>query len=604
MSRCLPVVLAAVVMMLVPTAFANGLTLGPAEDIGPAASSATSYTGPRVLVDGAGVTTVVWYSLNGPTAEIAARRTAPGGWAPRLPVAQVGDPGGLWAAIDAVGVVTAAWIDRTAPVQLSSARFSGAWGPATALSAPGESVVQAAVAAGPAGTAVAAWTTRGASGYVVKARWLSGGAWGPEQIVGSQRGAADEATLWLVMDGAGVATLAMSSSGGPNETYARVSRGQGVFPAPALLPGGVRVGRFDSFDMAVAASGAVTLWAPTNTADQPGVVWQHIGGSWSSPVGLPVRGRNAGGIVVYSGASPLVTELHATAGAPIDLSFAVTPLGTSGQTTWPAAWSATGVLDVGAVQTGADAAGVVTIGMQVIRASGESRYELRQWSPASGPQPVVALPGEGARVGGVGVAPDGTVTAATPIGGSLLVYRSAPSVAAGAANPAATAAAPLCSETFYQQAKRTIRWDSRRKAYKVVSRIRVFNDAQSRCRTKLSIIYRNANTKVSLAQKPGSSLGYRKLKGKNFNAPVISWPNKKEMRFTTGDISGQNRKNARLVLVSYVKKTKAVPKKLRDIELVIVRRIPRNPAAAKSGSNPLFAQKNSFRAGKAWAGVS
>jgi len=76
------------------------------------------------------------------------------------------------------------------------------------------------------------------------------------------------------------------------------------------------------------------------------------------------------------------------------------------------------------------------------------------------------------------------------------------------------------------------------------------------------------------------------------------------MRFTTGDISGQKRKNARLVLVSYVKKTKAVPKKLRDLELVIVRRIPRNPAAVKSGSNPLFAQKNSFRASKAWAGVS
>ena len=165
------------------------------------------------------------------------------------------------------------------------------------------------------------------------------------------------------------------------------------------------------------------------------------------------------------------------------------------------------------------------------------------------------------------------------------------------------ALATECTETFYQQGKRTISWNKQRQAYKVTSRIRIFEDAQSRCRTKLSIIYRNANTKVSLAQKPGSSLGYRKLTGKNFNAPVISWPNKKEMRFTTGDISGQNRKNARLVLVSYVKKTKAVPKRLRDIELVIVRRIPQNPAAATSSSNPLFAQKNSFRAVKGWAAV-
>jgi hypothetical protein len=75
------------------------------------------------------------------------------------------------------------------------------------------------------------------------------------------------------------------------------------------------------------------------------------------------------------------------------------------------------------------------------------------------------------------------------------------------------------------------------------------------------------------------------------------------MRFTTGDTTGQNRKNARLVLVSYLKKAKKMPK-LTDIELVIVRRIPRNPRAAKSTANPLYGQKSTFGRTRAWAGVS
>ncbi len=176
-----------------------------------------------------------------------------------------------------------------------------------------------------------------------------------------------------------------------------------------------------------------------------------------------------------------------------------------------------------------------------------------------------------------------------------------------APDPGTTTAPPAltteCTQTFYQQGKRTIAWNKKKQAYKVTSRIRIYQDAQKSCRTDLTVIYRNANTKVAIPQKSGSTLGYRKLQGGNFNAPVISWPTKKEMRFTTGDTTGQNRKNARLVMVSYLKKNKAVPKKLRDIELVIVRRIPQNPAAATSSSNPLFAQRNSFGTATGWAKV-
>ena len=188
---------------------------------------------------------------------------------------------------------------------------------------------------------------------------------------------------------------------------------------------------------------------------------------------------------------------------------------------------------------------------------------------------------------------------------SAAVTPTAPAAAPAAPAPAAPAAtpAPLCTQSIYQQGKRTIRWDKRKKAYKVTSRIRIFEDAQSLCRTKLTVIYRNADTKTAIPQKSGSTLGYRKLRGRNVNASVFSWPTRKEMRFTTGDSTGENRKNARLVMVSYLKKSKAVPKNLTNIELVIVRRIPRNPAAAASTANPLFAQKKSFRSAKGWATV-
>jgi len=147
-------------------------------------------------------------------------------------------------------------------------------------------------------------------------------------------------------------------------------------------------------------------------------------------------------------------------------------------------------------------------------------------------------------------------------------------------------------------------WDAARQAYKVTSRLRIFQDPQASCRTDLTIIYRNSNNKVSFAQLPGSTLGGRTLSGEVFDAPVISWPTEQEMRFTTGDPTGQNRANARLVLVSYVKKTNLIPKDVNDINLVIVRRIPRDPDAAVSAANPLYAQSNQFGRGVGWARVS
>jgi hypothetical protein len=172
--------------------------------------------------------------------------------------------------------------------------------------------------------------------------------------------------------------------------------------------------------------------------------------------------------------------------------------------------------------------------------------------------------------------------------------------------PATLPATAPCAATFYQQAART--WQNatspdKRSAVKVISRIRIFQDPQPACQTNLTFILRNALTKQRLAQLPGSTLGYRTLQGQDFSAPVISWPTTQEFRFTSGDLTGQNRVNARLVLVSYLQRTVGMPSQ-QNVELVIVRQIPTDPALPQSGTNPLYAQTNEIGTTVNWAQVN
>lgn len=160
-----------------------------------------------------------------------------------------------------------------------------------------------------------------------------------------------------------------------------------------------------------------------------------------------------------------------------------------------------------------------------------------------------------------------------------------------------------CANTFYQQGTRTWRnatAPNGRASVKVTSRIRIYQDTLAACRKDLTFILRDARTKKRLSQLPGSTLGYRKLQGRDFSAPVISWPTTREMRFTGGDTTGQNRKNARLVLVSYLTRTRTTPAQ-RNVELVIVRQVPRDAAQPVSATNPLFAQLNAFGTTVGWA---
>ena len=172
--------------------------------------------------------------------------------------------------------------------------------------------------------------------------------------------------------------------------------------------------------------------------------------------------------------------------------------------------------------------------------------------------------------------------------------------------PAPAPAVAACSKTFYQQAARTSRTQrapNGTNAVRVVSRLRIYEDPESWCRVNLTFIFRNKKTGARLSQLPGSTLGFRKLTGKDFSAPVVGWPTEREFRFVGSDTTGLNRRDARLVLVSYLRKTSSMPSQ-SNIELLVVRRVPTNAAQASSAANPLFAQKNSFGTAIGWATVS
>ena len=179
-------------------------------------------------------------------------------------------------------------------------------------------------------------------------------------------------------------------------------------------------------------------------------------------------------------------------------------------------------------------------------------------------------------------------------------------IPAPAPAPAPSPAVAACSKTFFQQDARTSRTrkaPNGTNAVRVVSRIRIYEDAEAWCRVNLTFIFRNKKTGARLAQLPGSTLGFRKLTGKDFSAPVVGWPTAREFRFEGSDSTGLARKDARLVLVSFLRRTRSMPSQ-SNIELVVVRRIPQDPAQASSATNPLFAQKNTFGTAVGWAAVS
>ncbi len=113
----------------------------------------------------------------------------------------------------------------------------------------------------------------------------------------------------------------------------------------------------------------------------------------------------------------------------------------------------------------------------------------------------------------------------------------------------------VCNKGFLQQAKSTATYNKKRRAWRVVSRIRAYKDA---CFTdRITVIYKRFNRTSRVTQLKGSRVGYRKLY-RHRSAPTFDLP---ELRFYS-----EGKKNARFVIISWLKRP--------DVVLQIVRRTP------------------------------
>jgi hypothetical protein len=620
-------------------------------------ASGQNASGPQLAVDSSGVVTAVWYRYDGSNNPIIqASRFSGGSWSSPVNLSASGQNAyAPQVAVDSSGVVTAVWFrSNGSNTLIQASRFSGgSWSSPVNLSASGQNAFYPHLAVDSSGVVTAVWYRSNGSNDIIQASRFSGGSWSSSPVNLSASGQ-NAYFPQLAVDSSGVVTAVWYRSNGSN-TVIQASRfsGGSWSSSPVNLSASGQSAFYPH--LAVDSSGVVTaVWYRSNGSNTVIQASRFSGGSWSSsPVNLSAVGQNAHFPQLAVDSSGVVTAVWRRSNGSINITQASRFSDGSWQS--PVDLSASGQSVFGEPQVAVDPSGVVTTVWQfmngsscpsgsncIIRASryvndpgaptsvsataGNAQATVSWSAPSSNGGAAITSYTATASPGGATCTTSSTSCTITGLAnGTSYTFTvkasnsegtSAASSASAAVSPTAPAAAPapaapvpaatpapLCTQTLYQQGKRTIAWNKTKKAYKVTSRIRIFEDAQRLCRTKLTVIYRNANTKVSLPQKSGSTLGYRKLRGKNFNAPVISWPTRKEMRFTTGDSTGENRKNARLVMVSYLKKSKAVPKNLKDIELVIVRRIPRNPAAAASPANPLFAQKSTFRSARGWAKV-
>lgn len=150
---------------------------------------------------------------------------------------------------------------------------------------------------------------------------------------------------------------------------------------------------------------------------------------------------------------------------------------------------------------------------------------------------------------------------------------SSSSVIPSSGNPTGGDSVP-CPKGMYQQDERSVETDwlyNGKPAIRVVSRIRIFNEPL--CAKDLVFILTDKRSGKRVVQLPGSTLGYRKLDGKVFSAPKVSWPPSREFKYASGDPTGADRLNARLVHVAYYLQKPGLPTESEDIELRIVRNL-------------------------------
>lgn len=182
---------------------------------------------------------------------------------------------------------------------------------------------------------------------------------------------------------------------------------------------------------------------------------------------------------------------------------------------------------------------------------------------------------------------------------------------AAATNPAGTSVASAssnavtprtpCGDSMYQASPRAITYDANRRAYRVVSRLRVYAGPEAACNVAMTAIVRNGTSGRRYTQLRGSRAGTRTLTSRRASALTMPWPTAAQMRLTAGDPSGQARRNAQVNVVTYIARSRAnTLAAMRKAQLVLVRRIPRDPLLPASDTNTLVPQESIFVSATGW----
>jgi hypothetical protein len=256
-------------------------------------------TEPQLAVDPAGNAVAVWSRSNGSHTIIqAAGRPAGGSWSGSVDLSAAGrnakEP---QVAIDSSGDALAAWqrFDGIAQIVQSRSRpAGGAWGATDELSEPGQDAEAPQVAVDPAGNAIAVWSRRDGSDFIVQAATRpAGGGWlGPIDLSDEGENAEEPQ---VAVDPTGSAVAVWSREDGTDKIVQSSAKPAG---GAWLAPDDLSATGMDAEAPQVAvdsAGNAVAVWV--SFAEPPTVIVQAAtrpgGGAWLGPDDLSAGGLSS-----------------------------------------------------------------------------------------------------------------------------------------------------------------------------------------------------------------------------------------------------------------------------------------------------------------------
>lgn len=334
---------------------------------------------PTIGLDADGDAVAVWIYYDG-TNEIleSASRPAGGSWSPSLGISAPGeDPEDLSLEVDPQGDAVAVWENYIGPPALVVGAFrpaGGSWSPAGDISPIGEVAFEPAVAIDATGKAVAVWIAEDGTEYIARsAARPRGGPWSPPLDLSAP--AADVLDPAVAVGPQGDAVAAWSIADGMSSVLQGATMpAQGSWSAPAELSG--TAARFDRPDVAADAQGdAAAVWWGSDGTDE---IVQAAGYEAAPPQlrSLSVPASGTVGQTLSFAVSPF--DVWSALG-PVDWSFG-DGAGAAGSAVAHAYTSAgTYTVSVGAADAlgnSSGASGTVTITPAVGTATGKGRAKV------------------------------------------------------------------------------------------------------------------------------------------------------------------------------------------------------------------------------------